>query len=470
MMTIVPEAIVAGTALVVLLTGVFLTGKERTVLPWISLLGVFIATVSSVSLWNEPTLSFNGLLRSDNFAVFFNTIFLLSTALVILSSTRYVRLQKIEHPEYYSLILFACVGMMIVAKSADLVSVFLGIEILSISLYILSGFLRTRVESAEASLKYFLLGAFSAGFFLYGIALIFGSCRTTSIAVMIDTVNSSNLLTNYGLLAGIVFLLVGLGFKVALVPFHMWAPDVYQGAPTPVSGFMASAAKAAGFAAILRIFADTNLFTNVSAQKFVWVMWAIAALTMFVGNIIALSQANLKRMLAYSSIAHAGYMVVGVIAASHLAVLYYLLVYTFMNIGAFLVLTMLIERQTGTERVSLEDLSGMGFKYPFAGICMAIFMLSLAGIPPTAGFIGKFYLFSAAVRSGYLGLAIIGVLNSVLSAYFYLRVIVYMYMLEPVQEFEVGGSHAGLWVAIAISCIVVVTAGIFPFIFLPAGL
>jgi NADH-quinone oxidoreductase subunit N len=347
-------------------------------------------------------------------------------------SIRYLRQEGFEHGEYYVLVLFAAVGMMFMASAADLIIIFLGLETFSLSLYVLAGFFRTQAKSNESALKYFLLGAFSTGFLLYGIALLYGATGTTNLKEIHEFLRVNPLPNEPLMLVSMGLLIVGFGFKVASVPFHMWTPDVYEGAPTPITAFMSVGSKAAGFAAFLRVF----LYSLSSFQgEWLWVLWVLAVLTMTLGNLVAIAQQNIKRMLAYSSIAHAGYILIAMVAANDLgtaSVLYYILAYAFMNLGAFGVVILFGRR--GEENLLISDYSGMASKYPLLAALMATFMFSLAGIPPTAGFVGKFYIFSAAVKAGYIGLAVIGVLNSALSVYFYLRVTVMMYMRNPEKE------------------------------------
>jgi len=376
-------------------------------------------------------------------------------------SIRFLKVEGFEHGEYYVLLLFATVGMMFMASAADLIIVFLGLETFSLAIYVLAGFFRTNPKSNESSLKYFLLGAFSTGFLLYGIALIYGATGTTNLKGIHDFLRRADFFTDPLLLIGMGLLIVGFGFKVASVPFHMWTPDVYEGAPTAVTAFMAVGPKAAGFAAFLRVF----LYSLSSLQTdWVWILWVLAVLTMTLGNIVAIAQKNIKRMLAYSSIAHAGYILVAMVAASELStasILYYLLAYAFMNLGAFAVV--ILYGRKGEENILVSDYSGMASRYPLLAAGMAIFMFSLAGIPPTAGFVGKFYIFSAAVKAGYVGLAIIGVLNSALSVYFYLRVTVMMYMRSPEKE-PAGGLDfsPGMVIALLITVFFTLQMGIFP--------
>jgi len=397
----------------------------------------------------------------DNYSLFLKAIFLVTAGLTILMSIRFLKVEGFEHGEYYILLLFATVGMMFMASAADLIIVFLGLETFSLAIYVLAGFFRTNPKSNESSLKYFLLGAFSAGFLLYGIALIYGATGTTNLKGIHDFLRRADLFTDPLLLIGMGLLIVGFGFKVASVPFHMWTPDVYEGAPTAVTAFMAVGPKAAGFAAFLRVF----LYSLSSLQTdWVWILWVLAVLTMTLGNLVAIAQKNIKRMLAYSSIAHAGYILVAMVAGTELStasILYYLLAYAFMNLGAFAVV--ILYGRKGEENILVSDYSGMASRYPLLAAVMAVFMFSLAGIPPTAGFVGKFYIFSAAVKAGYVGLAIIGVLNSALSVYFYLRVTVMMYMRSPDKE-PAGGLDfsPGMVIALLIAVFFTLQMGIFP--------
>ena len=433
--SIFPELMVVITALVVLLCDLFLSKDKKAPLPFLSILGLVFSLIFSVSMWREGVAeyAFSNMIVIDRFALFFNSLFIVATIITILISINYIREESINHGEYYVLVLLATVGMMFMAKANDLMIVFLGLETLSISIYVLVGFLRTNVKSNEASLKYFLLGAFSSGFLLYGIALIYGATGTTKLPDIARYIeNTPHLLSNPMLLASIGLLIVGFGFKMALVPFHMWTPDVYEGAPTSITAFMSVGVKAAAFSVFLRVF-----LTSFPAFRVDWTMilWVLAVVTMTLGNIVAISQENIKRMLAYSSIAHAGFILVAMTAGGYMAtasIMYYLMAYTVMNLGAFAVV--IIYGKKGEENILISDYAGAGFKYPFLSVAMVIFMFSLAGIPPLAGFIGKFYIFGAAVKQGFIWLAIIAVLNSVVATYYYLRVTVIMYMKEPVKE------------------------------------
>lgn len=386
----------------------------------------------------EETTGFNGMVVIDGFSVFVNALLLVSGLLGVALAYGYVRRMGLERGEYYTLLLFSVTGMMLMAQAADLIVVFLALELLSIPLYVLAAFARPKIESEEAGLKYFLLGAFATGFVVYGTALVFGATESTNLIAIVGKASdgTSNLLL---LSIGAALILVGLGFKVAVVPFHMWTPDVYQGAPSAVTAFMSSGAKIAGFAALLRVFATA--FPSIAADM-TDVFWALAALTMILGNVIAISQTNIKRLLAYSSIAHAGYILMAFVpygnadvrADSVAAGLFYLVAYAITNFGAWAVVIAL-EKEAG-RGLELNDYAGLARKHPIHAAAMAIFMLSLIGLPPTIGLIGKLYLFRAVIAGGFTGLAIIGVLTSLVSAYYYLRVVVIMYMHDGEPETE----------------------------------
>ena len=459
-----PELILAVTAMVLLLLSVFLKKESRNLIPPLSLIGVLLALGFSVSLWGRAEYAFQGMIVLDNYSLFFKIVFLVTTALTILMSIRYLQQEGFEHGEYYILLLFAAVGMMLMASAADLIIVFLGLETFSLAIYVLAGFFRTQAKSNESALKYFLLGSFSTGFLVYGIALIYGATGTTNLKGIFEFFRRAQLLQDPLLLFAMGLLIVGFGFKVASVPFHMWTPDVYEGAPTSITAFMSVGPKAAGFAAFLRVF----VYSLSSLQaEWIWILWVLAVLTMTLGNIVAIAQKNIKRMLAYSSIAHAGYILVAMVAANELGtagILYYLLAYAFMNLGAFAVIILYGRR--GEENLLLTDYSGMGSKYPLLAALMAVFMFSLAGIPPTAGFVGKFYIFSAAVKAGYIGLAVIGVLNSALSVYFYLRVTVMMYMRAPEKDLPPIAWSPALAISLFVAVFGTLQMGITPAVYL----
>ncbi|UCD84964.1 MAG: NADH-quinone oxidoreductase subunit N [Deltaproteobacteria bacterium] len=460
LIAVAPLIVLVIFAFLALLSDLFVLRGKTALGGHLSLLGVIAASLFSFILWGIEDLTFQRMIILDRFSIFFNLLFLLSAALTILISYNYLKDQEMDYGEYYVLLLIATLGMMIMSAGTDLITIFLGLELMSISFYILAGFRRTRARSLEAALKYFLLGAFATGFLLYGIALIYGASGTTNLQGIVEFLKAQESPVNPVMLIGCGLLIVGFGFKVAVIPFHQWTPDVYEGAPTPITAFMSVGVKAAGFAALLRVLliALGDLEPNWSG-----ILWVIAVITMIVGNIVAIAQDNIKRMLAYSSIAQTAYVLVGFISGGELgmiSVVFYLAIYTLMNIGAFSVVTMLEKK--GEENLLIPGYVGVGFKHPLLGLAMAVFMFSLAGIPPTAGFIGKFYIFSAAVKSDYIGLAVIGVLCSVISAYYYLRVLVVMYMREPEGEVTPRNRSAAASLSITITAIGVLVLGIIP--------
>ena len=427
---IFPVLLLSSWACVLLLVDLFV--KLKGVTAFLAALGLALALGITLSQVGLSQTSFNNMVVLDGFSTFVNALLLVSGLLGVALAYNYVKRVDIERGEYYTLLLFSITGMMLMAQAADLILVFLALELLSIPLYVLAAFAGPRVNSEEAGLKYFLLGAFSTGFVVYGIALVFGATGSTSLSTIVKAAASqggNNLL----LTIGAALILVGLGFKVAAVPFHMWTPDVYEGAPSAVTAFMASGAKIAGFAALLRVFALAfpSLASNLTP-----ILAVLSALTMIVGNVLAISQTNIKRLLAYSSIAHAGYILMAfvpygqsaVVATSVAAGLFYLVSYALTNFGAWAVVIALEQKEGNGLEIS--DYGGLARKYPGLAAAMAVFMLSLTGVPPTLGFVGKFYLFRAALEGQYYLLAVIGVLTSLISAYYYLRVIVTMYMRD----------------------------------------
>ncbi|MFQ5964625.1 MAG: NADH-quinone oxidoreductase subunit N [Candidatus Scalinduaceae bacterium] len=458
--SITPILIITITGLLVLIADVFFKRALRDKLAYLSLIGIIITGLVLFTQIGTTVYSFSDTFVVDNFSIFFNFIFLISTAIVILMSVSYIKQEDINYGEYYTLILFATMGMMLMAGGSDLITIFLGLEIMSISLYVLAGFRRKRIDSNEAALKYFLLGAFATGFLLYGIAMLYGATGTTNVKEIAMFLANNPPLSNPMVITGTALLIIGFGFKVATVPFHKWTPDVYEGAPTAITAFLSVGPKAAAFAAFLRVF-----LVSLSGleQKWSIILWVLAVLTMTVGNVVAIAQTNIKRMLAYSSIAHAGYALIAIVVANSFgtaSMLFYMLAYTFMNLGAFAVVIVLGKK--GEENVMIDDYSGLGYKHPLLAITMSIFMFSLAGIPPLAGFVGKFYIFSAAIKSGFIVLAVIGVINSVVSVYYYLRVTVVMYMKQPVREFAPLSLTPFMIVALIISIWGTIHLGIFP--------
>jgi NADH-quinone oxidoreductase subunit N len=439
-LTIWPLIFLTVWASVLLLVDLFIPKERKGSTALLSALGLALTLGFTLSQIGQEITGFNGMVVLDGFSVFVNALLLVSGLLGVALAYGYVRRMGLERGEYYTLLLFSVTGMMLMAQAADLIVVFLALELLSIPLYVLAAFARPRVESEEAGLKYFLLGAFATGFVVYGTALVFGATGSTNLVTIVERAapGAENLLL---LSIGAALILVGFGFKVAAVPFHMWTPDVYQGAPSAVTAFMSSGAKIAGFAALLRVFATA--FPSIAVDM-TGILWALAALTMILGNVIAIAQTNIKRLLAYSSIAHAGYILMAfvpygnpdVAPVSIAAGLFYLVAYAITNFGAWGVVIAL-EKSEG-KGLEIGDYAGLARKHPVLAAAMTVFMLSLIGLPPTIGLVGKLYLFRAVIDGGFYGLAIIGVLTSLVSAYYYLRVVVVMYMRdgEPTTERE----------------------------------
>src|ERR671915_1467089 len=447
---ILPELIVAIAGVVVMIVDAFSRPRQRLVTGTLSLLALLAAAAATIWLWVARLLTasaFNGMIVLDEFRLSFTVIFIIVAILTLLIATIWIETERLPAGEFHSLLLFATAGMMLMASAGDLVIVFLGLEILSIATYVLAGFRRTDTRSNESSLKYFILGSFASAFLLYGIALIYGATATntlpgtTNIATIAARLDQS--LYPPLLFAGIAMLLVGFGFKIATAPFHVWTPDVYEGAPTPVTAFMAAGPKAAGFASFMRVFLFGFPIVTAAASTagFAHAAWVgalaiMAALTMTIGNVVAIVQNNVKRMLAYSSIAHAGYALVGFIAAGAssdadqrnaalAAVVFYLLVYAVMNLGAFAVVTLIA--RSGDRRTDVEDYRGIGFQSPALSLSLSLFLLSLIGVPLTAGFMGKVFVFSEAVRQGFYWLVVLGVINPAISVYYYLRLVVVVF-------------------------------------------
>ena len=430
---ILPLLILSGSACVLLVVDLWIPKNHKGYTALLAVVGLFLTLAVLVAVarqyWGVPIFAFIGMVTLDGFSVFLNAMLLMTGAVAILLALNYLKQNNLERGEFYTLLLFSLVGMMLMAQAGDLIVVFLALETLSIPLYVLSGFARPRLDSEESAMKYFLLGAFASGFLVYGIALVYGATAATGLGqIWLAVQNDASLADNPLLLAGAALVLVGLGFKVAAVPFHMWIPDVYEGAPTIVTAFMSVGAKIGGFAALIRVF-----FTAFPALAADWapIVAVIAALTMIVGNVAAIAQSSIKRMLAYSSIAHAGYILMAVVAGEKLAdfaassAVFYLLAYAIMNLGAWGVV-MAVEKNG--QAASIDDFAGLGSTRIDLALAMAIFMLSLIGLPPTVGFIGKFYVFRAAIDAGYMWLAIVGVITSLVSAFYYLRVVMVMWM------------------------------------------
>jgi NADH-quinone oxidoreductase subunit N len=459
---LIPAAIVALTGMVALLAQAFTPKGRVAPSSALSLAGLVGALISVVLLARGPGRGsvMAGMLAADDFSLFLHALILGIAILGVLLAGSYLREIGSERGEYYALLLFAVVGMLGLVAAKDLIAVFIALEILSVSLYAMAGMRRDREESQEAALKYFITGAFSSSFFLYGIALLYGASGSTMLDKIGPTVATLAPGQERLVLLGIGMLLVGFGFKVALVPFHMWTPDVYEGAPTTVTAFMSAGVKAAAFGALLRVFAEALSPLAASWQPLVG---GLAMLTMVVGNLGALAQSNVKRMLAYSSVAHAGYLLVAMVAAPQIAteaVLFYLVAYAAVNLGGFGALASMAK--AGKEPLSLGDLAGLSERHPALAAAMTVFLVSLAGVPVSAGFVGKFYLFKAAIGAGYTPVAVVGVLMSVVSAYYYLRVVVAMYMREPVGEASWSAPSPAASLALAVSVAVVLALGVYP--------
>jgi NADH-quinone oxidoreductase subunit N len=456
---ILPAIVLSVFGIAVMVAEPFVSEPKKSSLGWLALAGTVAAMFALVPMAANRGQWYSNLWIVDDYSVFLNFIFLLVAAITILTSIDYLRRENMNHPEFYSLLLFATAGMSMMAGSNELVMVFIGLEILSIATYVMAGFRRTDLKSNESALKYFLLGSFSSAFFLYGVALIFGATGSTNLIGIAESLRSSEVQISLVELSA-ALMLIALCFKVAVAPFHIWTPDVYEGAPTPVTGFMSVGPKAAGFAVLFRIF--LTAFPSIQ-DRWSSAIWLIAALTMVLGNVIAVVQPNIKRMLAYSSIAHAGYVAVAFAATSDRGVsaaLFYLLAYSVMNLGAFAIITIL--GRTDDKLVNITDYAGLGAKRPGLAALLSLFLLSLAGVPGTAGFAGKFFIFRAALESKLLWLAIIGVSTTVVSFYYYLYVIVQMYMREPNEEFSDVSVPAGVKVAILVSAASTLYLGILP--------
>ncbi|MCA1957088.1 MAG: NADH-quinone oxidoreductase subunit N [Nitrospira sp.] len=436
LLLILPEILVVAAACTVLAVEPIMAPHQRDGLAWLSLSTVAACMGLIASQLGNPAEAFGGFVKIDDYACFWKLLLCLVSGLTVLLSYSYLKEERLHVGEYYAFVLLALAGMMVMVSAADLLTIYLGTELMSLSLYVMAGLKRAEPRSLEASAKYFVLGAFSSGILLFGISLLYGATGSTRLPAIAAAVAGHGLDAPLPLVATIL-LSAGFGFKLAVVPFHMWTPDVYQGAPTSVTAFMAVASKAASFGTFLRVFVEglNGLKTDWS---FLFLLICIA--TLVLGNSVALVQTNIKRMLAYSSIAHAGYAMIGVVASGRspelagdaigvASVLLYLALYAFMTFGAFAVVAML--RKGDVEGDEIEDFTGLAKRHPLASLLMLVFMVSLAGIPPTAGFIGKFYVFMSAVEAGLAWLAVVALIFAVVSAYYYLRVVMVMYMREP---------------------------------------
>ena len=447
---IIPMLCVALAGLVVLLAEAFRGRGEKMPIGGLAIIGLVGAGAASILLWNRNATSF-GVVTADNFSLFVNLILVGVGILTVIFSSQTVDRDGIPAGEYYAIMLFAMVGMMLMGQATDLLVIFLALETMSIAVYILTGIRRDQQQSTEAAFKYFLLGAFASAFFLYGIAFLYGVTGSTNLDRIGSVIAAQSMSGNPMILLGVGLLIVGFAFKVAAVPFHMWSPDVYEGAPAVVTGFMSTGVKAAAVAAFVRVF-----LSSLEPMITDWapVLWVMAAATMILGTVVGVAQTSLKRMLAYSSVAHGGYLLAGLVAGNDVgkaAILFYLAAYALTNLGAFGVIALLGTRERAND--DLRDYAGLFKSHPALAVLMTFFLLSLGGFPPTAGFIAKWYVFSAAIGSGYYGLAIIGVLSSVVSVFFYLRIVVMMFMTDrdarPVPAPITTMAYVGLALSLA---------------------
>ncbi|MBI5417269.1 NADH-quinone oxidoreductase subunit N [Candidatus Poribacteria bacterium] len=463
LLAILPEILLSVLAMTILLVDVFTNDKEDKITAFImAIASIAIAGWATFGLFNKNITVFHDMFIVDPFSNVLKVVFYVSTLMSILVSKRNLMLEKVNQGEFYVLILFATVGMMVVASAVDLIMVFLGIELMSLALYILAGFIRRDIKSNEAALKYFILGSLATGIMIYGISWLYGYTGSTNLYV-IGKFLQNNGNYSFSLIIGLVFIMAGFCFKISVVPFHLWTPDVYEGSLTSVTAFMSVGPKVAGFAALIRF-----LIISMDGLKADWavILAVLAILTMSFSNVVAILQSNMKRMLAYSSIAHTGYIVIGLVAASRepelgiQSTIFYFLIYALMNIGAFAVVILISNEKTMEDKI--ENFAGLAQTSPLYAFLMTIFLLSLAGIPPTVGFVGKFYLFMAAVKAKFTWVAIIGALNSVVSVYYYAKVIIKMYFYPPNDETKEPGFSRPLVYTIGVAVILVIFLGIYP--------
>lgn len=459
LIAILPELILAVLGCLLFVLEPFVPKEKKEWLGYFSVGALILSALSAIPLFGEDISTFNGMISLDAYALFFKFVFIGISLLVILVSFRYLKIERINLGEYYGLILFATIGMMLMASATDLLSFYLSLELMSMSFYVLTAFMRKDPKSMEAGIKYFLAGVFTSGLILYGIAFLYGFSGTTNLKAIQAYLSSQEIGSSPTLVMALILLTAGFGFKIAAVPFHMWAPDVYEGSPTSVTAFLSAGSKAATFSAMLRVF-----ITGLGFSYSNWwpLLWIIAALTMTLGNVVALVQTNIKRLLAYSSIAHAGYILMGLIAASRTglaAILIYLVGYAVMTLGAFTMVILLCKRNLRGDQIS--DFRGLARTHPAVAGAFVLFALSLIGIPPTAGFVGKLYLFNAAIQGGFYWLAIIGAMNSAISLYYYFKVVMVMYMQEPQDAMPLSFSTP-LTVALWTMSIATLFLGLYP--------
>ncbi len=459
LIAILPEIILALLACGLFVAESFIQREKKEQLGYYAIGALALTLLSTIPLWGKEISTFSGMVVLDSYALFFKTALILISAIIILMSFEYVKIERINLGEYYGVILFATVGMMLMPSANDLLSFYLSLELMSMSLYVLVAFMRKDPKSVESGIKYFLTGVLASGIILYGIAFLYGTSGTTNLGEISVFIKTQEIGSSPSLIMAFILMITGFGFKIAAVPFHMWAPDVYEGAPTPVTAFLSSGSKVAAFSVMLRVF--INSF-DLNSGSWWQILWIIAVMTMTLGNLVALTQTKLKRMLAYSSIAHAGYLLMGLIAASQIGyagIMIYLVGYAFMTLGAFTVIVLLCRKNHRGDQIS--DLAGVARTNPFVGLTFILFALSLIGIPPTAGFVGKLFLFNAAIQGGFYWLAIIGVLNSTVSLYYYFRVVRVMYMDEPAEDLALSFSP-GMKIALGFTAGMTLLLGLYP--------
>lgn len=457
--TSLPEVVLSLVAMSILILDFIAPRGKRDWLGYLSVLGVLLTLVALLPKWGATQSAFSGQYLSDPFALFFKILFLASAGLIILMSIGYLRGEGADRGEFYALILFATLGMMLMASAVDLLILYIGLETMSISIYVLAGFLKRDRRSNEAALKYLLMGGFSSAVILYGMVMLYGLTGAIGLKEIASALTPGTL-SNPALILAMVMLAAGFGFKIAAVPFHMYIPDVYEGAPTPVAALLSAASEIAGLVILLRVF-----FVAIPGLQDRWALlfYVLSLLTMTVGNIVAIVQSNIKRMLAYSSISHIGYLLIGVVAGRELgisATLLYALVYALMTLGAFAMVILLCVGEVKGERI--DDFTGLAQRSPIAAAAMLILLLSLAGVPPTAGFVGKLFLFGAAIERGYIWLALVAVLNSVISLFYYMKVAVAMYMRDVPSSGLALSPSRPLRVALVVAVVGTLAIGIYP--------
>jgi NADH-quinone oxidoreductase subunit N len=466
MSLLMPEILLTVLACLIFIVDIFVSKENKSILGWLGIAGLIGIIFYSFGLWGKNEVVFSGMYAVDKFSVFLKILLMAVTAITFLISLRYLKVEDINMGEYYGLILTATLGMIIMSAGNYLITIYLGLELMSLSIYVLSGFIRRDPKSQEAALKYFLLGAFTSGLLLYGIALLYGITGSTNLNEIAKYLTDGNITYSVPLILSMVLLVTGFGFKISFVPFHMWVPDVYEGAPTSITAYMSVGTKIAGFAALMRIF-----LIGISILKPHWIilLWVLSVMTMTIGNFVAIAQKSLKRMLAYSSIAHAGYILIGFIAGNEIGLagmLYYFVAYMFMNIAAFTMIILLCREGNRGDQIS--DFQGMATTNPVVALAFVVIFMSLAGIPPTAGFVGKLYIFAAAIQTDYIWLLIIAVVNSAISVYYYFSVVMAMYMKEPDKEIIINRSPA-LTFSLILMVVGIIALGVYPGPFIDAA-